>query len=337
VPIVQGVFGAGGGTQFAWSPSGTVVYRPGSGTLAKAVPVRATRSGSTSPVDPDWIGPYSHPAVAPGGRQIAVTAGVAQGDIGIWIKQLPRGAFTRLTFGGQDRRPVWSPDGRTVAFVRDTLAGASVWARPADGSREPYRLSPPGIWAQGVAWSPDGTWLAIRTDNGDSTRGDIVGIRLGADGTPAPPVPLVASPFGELNPAFSPDGKWLAYTSDESGTNEVFVRPFPNTTAARWQVSNGSGEQPRWSPDGRALYYLERTGGRLVEARLRTAPAFEVLERVPLFAGDNVSIDPFHHSYDVWPDGSGFLFVRSSTDAAGTEPLVLGRHWFTDVRARLRQ
>ncbi|MCU0621058.1 MAG: hypothetical protein MUC69_06105 [Gemmatimonadales bacterium] len=336
VPVVQGVFGSGGGTQFAWSPAGTVVYRPGAGTLAKAVPVQATRAGATTPIDPDWVGPFSHPVVAPDGQRIAVTAGVVQGDIGIWIKELPRGAFTRLTFGGQDRRPEWSPDGRTVAFIRDTLAGASVWARPADGSREPYRLSPPGIWAQGVTWSPDGTWLAIRTDNGDSTHGDIVGIRLGADGTPAPPVPLVASPFGELHPAFSPDGKWLAYTSDESGVNEVFVRPFPNTTAARWQVSNGGGEQPQWSPDGRALFYLERTTGRLVEARLRTAPLFAVLERVPLFAGDNVSIDPFHQSFDVWPDGSGFLFVRTSNDATGSEPLVLGRHWFTDVRARLR-
>src|SRR5690348_4195400 len=108
--------------------------------------------------------------------------------------------------------------------------------------------------AQEVTWSPDGHWLVLRTDNGTAGAGDLVGVRVGGDTTP---VPLVATGFTEQEPAISPDGRWLAYASNESGANEVYVRPFPATTAARWQVSTGGGEAPRWSSDGRELYFYD--------------------------------------------------------------------------------
>ena len=81
-----------------------------------------------------------------------------------------------------------------------------------------------------------------------------MGVRTSGD---TAPVPLVASPFTELQPALSRDGRWLAYTSNESGTNEVYVRPFPDTGRGPVQVSNGGGAEPRWSPDGREVFFLD--------------------------------------------------------------------------------
>ncbi len=114
----------------------------------------------------------------------------------------------------------------------------------------------------------------------------------------------MASAFTELHPAFSPDGRWLAYTSIESGENEVYVRPFPATTGARWQVSNGGGSQPRWSSDSRELFYLD-AAFRMVAAEVRAAPTFEVTELRPLFDASAFSLDAFHQSYEVLPGGRG--------------------------------
>jgi serine/threonine-protein kinase len=262
-----------------------------------------------------------------------VGVGLASGTLGIWIKQLEKGPFTRLTFGGQDRRPAWSPDGKTVAFIRDSLTSSAVYARAVDGStseRLLVRLDRP---VQEMTWSPDGRWLVLRTDNGAAGAGDIVGVRTSGDTTP---VPLVASPFSELEPAISPDSRWLAYTSNESGSDEIYVRPFPGTDAARWQVSTGGGQYPRWSPDGHELFFLDRNS-QLVAAELRPGTTFEVTELRRLFDASGFVNPGFHQNYDVLPGGRGFLFMRAKLTGqqATTLPIVQVENWFADIKARM--
>jgi serine/threonine-protein kinase len=186
---------------------------------------------------------------------------------------------------------------------------------------------------QEAAWSPDGRWILLRTDNGGPGAGEIIGVRTDGDTTP---VPLVTSTFTELHPAVSPNGRWIAYTSNESGTNEIYVRPFPATGGGRWQVSNGGGSQPRWSPDGRELFFLDGAL-RLVAAQVRTAPAFEVTDLKSLFDASGYAVDPFHDSYEVLSGGRGFVFVRpreSGRAAAPTVKVVVAENWFADLRAR---
>ena len=259
--------------------------------------------------------------------------GLTSGALGIWIKQLDHGPFTRLTFGGQDRRPAWSPDGEVVAFIRDSLNRSSVFARRTDGSTPERLLARLDRQVQEVDWTPDGRWLVLRTDNGAAGAGDLIGIRTSGD---TAPVPLVESNFTELHPAVSPDGRWLAYTSNESGTNEVYVRPFPATTGARWQVSNGGGMQPRWAADGRELFYLDGPG-RLVAAQVRVSPAFEVTGLRPLFDASGFAFDAFHQSYEVLPGAGGFVFLRQrqAAQSAAALPIVLVENWFADLQARL--
>jgi serine/threonine-protein kinase len=334
-PVLEGVLVNNGFAQLVWSASGTMVYVRGSGAATENTVVRVSRDGVAVPFDPSWYGQFSSMSLAPDGRHVAVGTGGTGGGLNIWIKQLDRGPFTRLTFSGQDRRPSWSPDGKLVAFVRDTSNTAIVVARPADGSGPDRRLAHLDRQIQEFRWSRDGQWLLLRTDNSQTGAGDILGVRTQGDSTP---VPLAASGFTELHPALSPDGRWLAYTSNESGVNEVYVRPFPNTSGGRWQVSNGGGSEARWSADGRALYFLDASLGHLVEARVSTAPAFAVSGLQPLFATSAFLVDAFQTSYDVTRDGHFiFLMPRQSAAAPRTPQVVRVENWLTDLRARLSQ
>ena len=317
----------------AWSPAGTLVYLRGSGGTSDVEIVRVSRNGAAAPVDTGWHGAFNSAALSPDGRRLAVGAGLSAGGLSIWVKQLDHGPFSRLSFGGQDRRPAWSPDGRMVAFIRDSGNGGNVYARPADGSGTDHLIARIDRPIQEVTWSGDGRWLVVRTDNGTTGTGDLVGIRTSGDTTP---VPLVATEFTELHPAISPDGRWLAYASNESGSNEIYVRPFPQTSGGRWQVSNGGGIEPRWSADGRELFFLDN--GRLMAAEVHTAPTFEVLGLRPLLDVSGFAIDPFHQSYDVASDGQSFLFTRLQSGPGTTAPrAILVEHWFSDLRERMRQ
>ena len=331
-PVLERVAVVGGAAQLAWAQDGTLLYQVGSEAQAAVEVVRVTRAGLATPIDTAWYGAFNSIAVAPDGRRLAVGAGSTAGGLNIWIKQLDRGPFTRLTFSGGDRRPAWSADGRMLAFIRDSAGAGMLEVKPADGSgpdRRVVRLDRP---LQEVAWSRDGRWLIVRTDNGAAGAGDILGVRASGDTTP---VPLAASPFTELEPALSPDGRWLAYVANESGGNEVFVRPFPDAATARWQVSNGGGEEPCWSADGRELFFLD-SRGRLSAAQIRTAGGFAVGEVRSLFDATGFIHPGYHQSYEVTRDGR-FLMVRFQRGAtAGERPLVQVTSWFADLRARFR-
>jgi serine/threonine-protein kinase len=335
VPVLENVFTGGTGVaQLAVSSGGRLVYVRARGTeQGLTIVARLSRNGAVTPIDTAWYGGFNSVALSPEGRRVAVGAGLTSGGLGIWIKQLDKGPFTRLTFGGNDRRPAWSPDGKTVAFIRDTALTSVVYARAADGTSPERALVRLDRQVQEVTWSPDGKWLIMRTDDTSPGAGDIVGVRLTGDTTP---VPLAASPFTELHPAISPDSRWLAYASTESGTSEVYVRPFPATSGGRWQVSTQGGGLPRWASDGRELYFVDPRSN-LIAARVSTTAGFEVTELETLFTDATLQLDLYHQNYEVLPQGRGFLAMRTrSSDQVGGGPrLVMVENWFPDLKARL--
>ncbi|MGI8620047.1 MAG: protein kinase domain-containing protein [Gemmatimonadaceae bacterium] len=333
VPVLENVVGGGGFAQLAWSPAGSVAYVSGGAQARETVIMRVSREGAATVVDTSWTGQFNSIAASPDGRRVAVGVGGSASALNIWIKQLDRGPLTRLTFGGTDRRPVWSPDGRMVAFIRDTLTTGIVVMRPADGSGSDRLLLRLPQQIQEVTWSRDGAWIVVRTDNAGPGAGDLVGVRTSGDTTP---VTLAGSAFTELHPAISPDGRWLAYTSNESGRNEVYVRPFPVPSGGLWQVSVGGGGQPRWSADGGEIYFVD-SRAQLVSARIRAAPGFEVLGLQPLFSVSAFILDAFHQSYEVTPDGH-FIFIGPRQAGSQQAPRVVRvDNWFADLRARLAQ
>jgi len=334
VPVLDHVATFGGYAELAVSASGRLAYVHTTASEASQLTVvRVSRAGAVTPIDTSWYGGFNSLALSPDGRRAAIGAGLSAGNLAIWIKQLDRGPFTRLSFGGQDRRPAWSPDGKTVAFIRDTIGASAVYARPVDGSLPDRLLGRLDRMVQELTWSPDGRWLVMRTDDVTPGAGDIVGVRLTGDTTP---VPLAFTQFSEFNPSISPDGRWLAYTSNESGATEVYVRGFPSSSGGRWQVSTRGGMSPRWSPDSRELFFVDRRNN-LVVAQLGRSTDFEVTETRTLFSVTDFFLDNYHQAYEVLPGNAGFMMLRNRERERGGIPprLVVVENWFADLKARI--
>ncbi|HMA24353.1 MAG TPA: hypothetical protein VKP00_10165, partial [Gemmatimonadaceae bacterium] len=270
---------------------------------------------------------YGFPRFSPDGRQlaVAVTEGMAQD---IWVYNLASGTPSRLTSDGTAERPEWTPDGRRIAYVvRSGTARAAVWWRSADGSGEPQFIASMTDPIREVSFSPDGRSAILRVDTPRFQR-QLWVVHLDGDRTPQP---LFVSGFDAMAARVSPDGRWLAYTSNESGRNEVYVRPFPGA-GGRWAVSTDGGTEPIWTSDGRGLLY--RSGNYLVRAAVGTSREFTVGRRdtvVREMLRENYRTSYFHAMYDVSPDGRRFAFIRSGAEAA---ELVAVLHFDAEVRAR---
>ena len=129
---------------------------------------------------------------------------------------------------------------------------------------------------------------------------------------------------GEQGPTFSPDSRFVAYVSDESGRAEVYVRPFPDASAAKWPVSNRGGQEPRWSTSGRELFYRSEAG-ELVAVRLAPGPEFAIAEEHVLFSTLDFLTAGMYHMYDVLPNDNGFLFVHAEGETNGR--VVVVQNW----------
>ena len=164
----------------------------------------------------------------------------------------------------------------------------------AGGSGE--RLIAPGFPQIASDWAttPGGEFILYASASPE--RGaDLLALPLSGDRTPQP---FIRTPFNETDARFSPDGKWVAYVSDESGAREVYVRPFPSGVE-RWQVSTSGGSAPRWSRDGRELFYVGRDG-RLMSVAVRAAGTIDTGVPRALF-----TMGPNAGGYEVSPDGHG--------------------------------
>ena len=202
-------------------------------------------------------------SLAPDGKRVAFRRTDAQGVSSLWMQDLERNQETRLTTPPlSPGAAVWSPDGQRVAFSATGPGGQGIYIKNVNGGTEAMLL--PGSNPLTVSdWSRDDHWL-VYTENNPKTGADIWLLADPSKPSAEPkPVPLLRTPSIESQGQISPDGKWLAYVSNESGTAQVYLRPFggcllpPDTT---WQVSNSSvgGIEPRWRADGKELFYLER-------------------------------------------------------------------------------
>jgi serine/threonine-protein kinase len=334
VPVVEGVstLGPAGTGDYAFAANGLLVY-----TEARAQPgttlVWADRKGVIQPIPGQIPRMWGTGRLSPDGRFVANAIGHQHGaETGtptaqdIWVMDLERGAPTRLTNGGNSDRPIWMPGGREIVYSSADAGKFALNAVPADGSRAPRSIMTTTSRAYPTSMTPDGKVLLYQEG------GRIFVIGMGPDGTAVgEPRRLRDSSASEGAADVSPDGQWVAFVSSESGTNEVYVMPLSGS-AGRTRVSIEGGIGPRWSKDGRELFFWGNPIGRsaLMSAAVRLTPTFRVEKPVMLFEGRSGS------TWAPAPDGQRFLVETLAAVNAGQmdeeTSFAVVTNWFDEVR-----
>jgi Tol biopolymer transport system component len=190
----------------------------------------------------------------------------------IWLVELSRGTLTRLTsVPPNDWFPVWSPDGRQVAFSSQRDGSSDLYTRSASGAGADVALLKSEAGKCASSWSPDGRFLAYWALD-PATKNDIWIVPL--DG--GKPFPFLQTRYNEFHPEFSPDGQWIAYSSDESGSQEIYVRRFEARPAGAGasRISREGGTHPKWRRDGKELFYLS-TDRKLMSVEMVPSPVLK--------------------------------------------------------------
>jgi Tol biopolymer transport system component/tRNA A-37 threonylcarbamoyl transferase component Bud32 len=319
MPLLQDVVTDNlGGAKAALSATGTLVYRSGK---SENQPVIV--HGATTPLI-DKAGNFSTPRFSPDGKRVAFTV-TSSGAMDVWVYDRARSTLTKVTSEGLNQRPEWSPDGKRLVFVSDRGGKSAVWSQPADVSAPAELLYEPneGDPYEAVL-SHDGHWLVYRTGPGGRPPRNIFAVALDGDHKA---IPVVTGKSQIEMPRLSPDGHWLAYQSTESGTFEIYVRPFPGP-GGRVQVSTGGGTEPLWAQSGRALFY--RNGLDVVSVGVTLGASLGIGERKVVLTGDFLP-NSSHPNYDVSPDGSEFLMLRRTGDEVLT---VVVHNWIRELVAK---
>jgi serine/threonine-protein kinase len=300
--IADGVLENGGpqSALYAVSRTGTVAYVPtlGGGRQFERQLVWIDRQGRTEPVGAPARNYHQLSALSPDGRYVAVT--IISGIYDLWLYDLKRDSLTRLTSGpASSLSPVWSPDGRQIAYRNNASGTWKLYLRQVDGIAAPNGpLTASEAADVPLSWSPDGRVLAFERF-GDAARPDIWMLPL--DGN-RKPQSFLQTPAGGAQ--FSPDGRWLTYTSDDSDGRQVYIVPYPGP-GQRTQVSTDGGYDPQWNPKGGELFY--RNGNREMVVKVTTGTNFSADRPQVLYEGPEGA---------VAPDGQRFLSVRSP-DSSG--------------------
>ncbi|HSC78148.1 MAG TPA: protein kinase [Candidatus Acidoferrales bacterium] len=315
-----------GTAHFALAQDGTLAYLPGTLSGPERTLVWVDRKGTSRPVS-EVARAFETPRLSPDGRQVAVTSREVSADL--WTLQLGQDNLVHFTFDpAEEETPVWSPDGKRLAYsaIRGTKR-VILW-RLADGSAsEEQLLEGPGH-SHVTDWSRDGRLLLYEQESSAENGWDIWVLPLEGE---RKPLLLLGSNHNERWPVLSPDGRWMAYLSDESGRPEVYVQAFPRP-GGKWQVSTGGGGEPVWARNGRELYY--RNGYRLMVAPVQTGPVFTPGKAQVLFEWPYEAMDGIRPNYDVTPEGQQFLMIKAIETSSTPTQINLILNWSEELKRR---
>jgi serine/threonine-protein kinase len=313
------------------SGTGTLVYRTAgfSDTLSQVTLAWMAPSGKTDPL-PAPPGPYLGPRVSPDGNRVGLIVSEGSGSGNVAIYDIRRDAMMRLA-SGVNLAVLWAPDGQHVVF---SAPAPGIFVARADGASQPQSLVPERA-ALSRSFSPDGKRLAY------SQRGQLWTVSIEREagqwkaGLPERLIEssLSGPTLGVSGAAFSPDGRWLAYQSNESGANEVYVRPSAidkSGSGGQWQISTSGGTAPRWSPSGDLIY---QAGTQLLAVRYTTNGDTFVADRPRVWMAKFDGT-----AWDLAPDGSHILALlptsEGRTAATRDQRFVFLQHFFDELRRR---
>ena len=331
IPLAEGVLMKrnSGAADFSVAADGTLVYiAAGAGGLQRRL-VWAERGGARRPINAPPRA-YTTARISPDGTRVAMALRDQQDDI--WIWDFARETLTRLTTDpSNDFAPIWTRDGRRIVFSSTRVTPSPLFVQAADGTGGTERLTEGAEAHTPNTFSPDGGRLIFSANTGTATGRDLRMLVLDGERRITP---LIQTPFDERNAEISPDGKWMAFQSNESGTEEVYVRPFPDVESGRWQVSTTGGFHPAWAPNGRELFYVA-ADGRLMAVDVRSQGGFAAgVPRMLVDGGFYFNLVAQGRSYDISPDGTRFLLIQAPNTGtqADTAGLTVVLNWAEELK-----
>ena len=263
-------------------------------------------------------GAYAGQALSPDDNYIAFSN--AGSDI--WVLDIRKEVASRLTTDpSADTFPVWSPDGRRVAFSSTRGGTSNLYERSVGVVGEDKVLLKSDAPVSPRDWSSDGRYLFY------TARGDIWALPMFGD---KKPMRVTETPFAELDPVLSPDGRWMAYSTDETGDDQIYIQSFPQP-GARQQVSGTGGFQPRWSRDGKELFYIRPDFTMMSVSVKASGPTLEVSAPVVLFRKQLALLGPAatQRNYSVSADRR-FLMNVSPDDVP--RPITVVLNWASTLK-----
>jgi serine/threonine-protein kinase len=340
VPAVESLLStnANGSAQLTIADNGTLAHVSGA-TVSSAAPIDwLDASGKTTPLrstPSDW----SSPSFSPDGTRLAVD--ISDGtQVDIWVYDWARDTLSRLTFDKTDDvRPAWTPDGRRIVFAskRGEKGEQNLYWQRSDGTGDVQQLTEGTNVKYGGSFHPSGKYLAY-TEVRPGTASDVMILPLEGDEAagwkPGKATAFLSAPYTEGSPHFSPDGRWIAYLSNESGRNELYVRPFPGP-GGKWQISNGDADDPNWSRTKHELLFLSAGSSRIMRAAYVVEGDSFRAEKPQLWSEGIVTGRPRPPSrdFDLHPDGQRFAIAAGATIAnSKLDKVVLTFNFFEELK-----
>jgi len=352
VTVVDAVVtGVAGQADYALSRHGTLVYLPG-GAAEQTLPARTLlwvdRQGKEEPLSVPRQ-PYAVARLSPDGTRVALDVRDKSNDIWIWNI----GGQTRTPLNvdpAQDLSPVWTPDGHRVIWTSTRGGGGSnpnLYWQSSDGTGAAERLTTAFHSQYPTSISRDGARVALFAQNPDGTGGMSISVLNMNGATGRRPVePLLSGGLRDLivNGEISPDSRWIAYQSNESGSFQVYVRPFPKVDEGRWQISPAGGTRPMWARNGRELFFLDGNDHLTSVPVLTNAATFaagaptQILKTRYYPGWTSRGFDL--RAFDISADGKRFLMIKDDDtteqkSAAAPPSMTVVMNWFEELKARV--
>ncbi len=270
---------------------------------------------------------YFQPQFSPDGQKLAVASfDIRAGSADIWLYELARNVPTRFTFDpASDVAPIWSPDGSTIILSSNRKGPYDIYQKAFTGAGSEEVLLESDETKTANSWSADGRFIVYTSaDAKANTKEDLWILPLFGDHKP---FPFLRTQFNESFAQFSTDGHWIAYVSDESGSNQVYIAPFPGP-GGKWQASRAGGSEPRWRGDGKELFFLAPDNKLMAVDVNAKESILEIGNAQPLFEVHPNTAPGTH--YDVTHDGKRFLVA--SAGEGSSAPITLVVNWTAELK-----